>query len=219
MLQNPASRRAVLLDRDGTITRDRGFTHRTSDLELLPGAAAGLALMARRGYRLFVVTNQSGVARGYFSETDVQAFHDALSERLRRHGVGIEGFYFCPFHPTEGVGVYRQESSLRKPADGMLRRCASEHGLDLAQCVAVGDRHTDIAAGRAAGCRTILVKTGLAGGDGYPLAAPPDFVAEDLLAAARWMETAIPTTESLRLNTAPTVSHSQARPLAARQPL
>jgi D-glycero-D-manno-heptose 1,7-bisphosphate phosphatase len=218
-LHNPASRRAVLLDRDGTITRDRGFTHRTSDLELLPGAAAGLAQMARQGFRLFVVTNQSGVARGYFSEADVQAFHDALAERLRRQGVEIEGFYFCPFHPTEGRGVYRQESSLRKPADGMLRRCAIEHDLDLGQCVAIGDRQTDIAAGQAAGCRTVLVKTGLAGGDSYPLTAPSDYVADDLLAAARWMETAIPAFEPLRLNTAHSVSHPQARPLAARQPL
>ena len=158
MLHNAASRRAVLLDRDGTITRDHGFTHRTSDLELLPGAAAGLAQMARQGFRLFVVTNQSGVARGYFSEADVQTFHDALAERLQVQGVRIEGFYFCPFHPTEGRGVYRQESSLRKPADGMLRRCAIEHGLDLGQCVAIGDRKTDIAAGQAAGCRTILVQ-------------------------------------------------------------
>jgi D-glycero-D-manno-heptose 1,7-bisphosphate phosphatase len=219
MLHKPASRRAVFLDRDGTITRDRGFTHRISDLELLPGAAAGLAQMARSGFRLFVVTNQSGVARGYFSEADVQAFHDTLAERLRVQGVTIEGFYFCPFHPTEGRGVYRQESSLRKPADGMLRRCAIEHGLDLSQSVAIGDRKTDIAAGQAAGCRTILVRTGVAGGDNHSLAAPPDFVADDLLAAAHWMETAIPLLEPLRLNTAQSGSYPQARPLAARQPL
>jgi len=219
MLQNAASRRAVLLDRDGTITRDRGFTHRTSDLELLPGAAVGLAQMARRGFRLFVVTNQSGIARGYFSEANVQAFHDALAERLRVQGVTIEGFYFCPFHPTEGRGVYRQESLLRKPADGMLRRCAIEHDLDLGQCVAVGDRKTDIAAGQAAGCRTILVRTGMAGGDNHSLAAPPDFVADDLLAAAHWMETAIPSLEPLRLNTAESGSYPHSRPLAARQPL
>ncbi|MGD9720350.1 MAG: D-glycero-alpha-D-manno-heptose-1,7-bisphosphate 7-phosphatase [Pirellulales bacterium] len=187
MAQPKLSNRAVFLDRDGTINRDVGFTHRAEDLELLPHAAAGLARLAALGFQRIIVTNQSGIARGYFSEQQMHAFHLALRERLSQQGATIDAIYFCPFHATEGQGEYRRESPLRKPGDGMLRLAATERGIDLAASYAIGDKKSDVLAGQRAGCRTILLRTGAAGSDEEPLTAPPDFVADDLLAAADWI--------------------------------
>ncbi len=191
MVDRVHQRRAVFLDRDGTITRDVGYPHRMVDLELLPNAVAGLARMSRLGYRLVITTNQSGVARGMFSEADVQKFHQALGALLKSDGVVIDAIYYCPYHPTEGQGEYRRESPLRKPGDGMLRLAAAEHDLDLAASVAIGDKKSDVLAGQRAGCHTILLRTGAAGSDAEVLATPPEFVADDLLDAAHFMERAM----------------------------
>ena len=188
MSANTSHHRAVFLDRDGTITRDVGYTHRVADLQLLPNAAAGLARLAGLGFRLFITTNQSGIARGMFSEADMHAFHAALVEQLAGQGIAIEQIYFCPFHPTEGVGDYRRDSPLRKPADGMIRAAAAEHGLDLAASYTIGDQKSDILAGQRAGCGTILVRTGAAGSDDVALATPPDYTADDLLDAAAYVQ-------------------------------
>jgi D-glycero-D-manno-heptose 1,7-bisphosphate phosphatase len=171
--------RAVFLDRDGTLVRDRGFVHRVEDLELLAGAVDGLREMAALGWRVFITTNQSGIARGYFSEDAMHAFNRALCERLATHGIEIAGIYFCPFHPTEGVGEYRRDSPLRKPAPGMIQQAAREHAIDLAASFAIGDKAADVLAGRAAGCRTILIAPANCGS-----ASEPDFVAGDLAQAA-----------------------------------
>ncbi len=195
MVARASKRRAVFLDRDGTITRDVGYPHRLEDLELLPNASLGLARMAALDYCLIITTNQSGVARGLFSEGQMHAFHRALCELLQRDGVVIEAIYYCPFHPTEGQGEYRRESPLRKPGDGMLRLAAAEHDLDLTASVAIGDKKSDILAGQRAGCHTILLRTGAAGSDEEELPAPPEFVADNLLDAAAYIEK--------KLNTSP----------------
>ncbi len=188
MVARASKRRAVFLDRDGTITRDVGYPHRIEDLELLPNASLGLARMAALDYCLIITTNQSGVARGLFSEDDLRTFHRALCEMLQRDGIVIEAIYYCPFHPTQGQGEYRRDSPLRKPGDGMLRLAAAEHDLDLAASVAIGDKKSDVLAGQRAGCHTILVRTGAAGSDAEELPAPPEFVADDLLDAANYIE-------------------------------
>ncbi len=192
------NRRAVFLDRDGTIHRDVGFAFRLQDLEFLDGAIEGLARMAALGLRLFITTNQSGIARGYFSEAQMHAFNHELCQRLRRVGVVIEEVYYCPFHPTEGLGAYRRESSLRKPADGMIRRAAAEHGLDLPHSFAVGDKRSDILAGRRAGCRTILMRTGASGDDTDQPTAVPDHIADNLLDAAAYIERSVRATDASR---------------------
>lgn len=183
-----AWRRAIFLDRDGTINADPGFVHRIDDLQLLPGAAAGLRRMAAAGYRLLIVTNQSGVARGYFSEQQMHDFNTALLERLADEGVAIDQVYCCPFHREATLPAYRQDSPLRKPKPGMLLQAATDWKLNLAGSIAVGDKCSDVAAGRAAGCRTILVRSGTAGSDAEAAAVEPDFVADDLLAAACLIE-------------------------------
>jgi D-glycero-D-manno-heptose 1,7-bisphosphate phosphatase len=184
-------RRAVFLDRDGTLNRDVEFVHRVSDLQLLENVVPGLQRMRDLGYLLVITTNQSGIARGLFSETDMHAFNAALCERLQAAGIEIAAIYHCPDHPTAGVGRYLRESPLRKPAPGMILQAAAEHDLDLPGSFAIGDKKSDVLAGQAAGCRTILVTTGKAGGGEAELTAQPDFVAADLLAAAEYMATNI----------------------------
>ena len=183
-----SSNRAIFLDRDGTLIRDQGFVHRPEDLQLLDNVVAGLRRMSAAGFGLYITTNQSGIARGYFSEADMHAFNAALRERLRAEDVDIKAIYHCPFHPEGSVEFYRQDSPLRKPRPGMILQAAAEHHLDLPASVAIGDKKSDILAGQAAGCRTILVRTGARGAGEPDLQANPDFIAPDLLAAAEWLE-------------------------------
>lgn len=183
------TRRAIFLDRDGTLNADVGFTHRVGDLRLLDGVVPGLRRFEQLGFALVITTNQSGIARGYFGEADMHAFNAALVERLRDEGVTIAGVYFCPFHPTEGRGEFRRDSPLRKPNPGMILRAAADHGLDVKASFAIGDKTSDVEAGRAAGCRTILLRK--RGGDPAEAeSARPDFVAADLVEAARFVERA-----------------------------
>lgn len=181
-------KRAVFLDRDGTLTQDLGFVHRPDDLQLLDNVVAGLRRMSAAGFGLYITTNQSGIARGYFSEADMHVFNAALRERLRAEGVDIEAIYYCPFHPKGSVEFYRQDSPLRKPRPGMILQAAAEHQLALPASFAIGDKKSDILAGQAAGCRTILVRTGARGAGEPDLQATPDFIAPHLLAAAEWIE-------------------------------
>jgi D-glycero-D-manno-heptose 1,7-bisphosphate phosphatase len=181
-------RPAIFLDRDGTLNVDTGYTHQPADLQLIDGVIPGLQKLQRLGYPLFILTNQSGVARGYFTETQLAAFHAALLDRLQSAGIQIAAVYACPFHPTEGLGAYRRESSLRKPQPGMFLQAAAEHALDLAASIAIGDKLSDVLAGQAAGCRTILLATGHAGSGEPNLRALPTLRAANLLAAADWIE-------------------------------
>lgn len=159
---SPATRnmagRAVFLDRDGTLNRDGGYVHRVDDLVLLDGVAEGLNAMQSMGYRLVIVTNQSGVGRGYFTADQLDAFNRALCERLAAAGVRIDGIYACTMHPEAALPEHRGASPCRKPGPGMLLEAADDLGLDLPSCWMVGDSATDVEAGRRAGCRTILIR-------------------------------------------------------------
>jgi len=180
--------RAVFLDRDGTLNIDVGYTHRVADLQLFENVVEGLLRMQALGYRLFIVTNQSGVARKYFTLEDMHRFNQALLERLAESGVRIQAVYYCDQAGQDAGACQAGEQSRRKPGPGMLLEAAGEQGLDLAQCWMIGDKKSDILAGRAAGCRTILVLTGLAGEGEPELAAEPDFRAADLSEAAQVIE-------------------------------
>jgi D-glycero-D-manno-heptose 1,7-bisphosphate phosphatase len=191
MDQPNRNQRAVFLDRDGTLNRDVGFVHRVGDLELLDHVVAGLERMAALGFQLFITTNQSGVARGHFTEADMQAFNQVLCQQLHAHEIQIAGIYCCVFHP-EGLGAYRRDSPLRKPRPGMIRKAASEHDLDLPASFTVGDKMSDVLAGQAAGCRTILLAGGAQRQPAGELTAQPDFTAANLVEAAEWIERAGP---------------------------
>ena len=151
---------AVFLDRDGTINEEVGYLDRLEKLRLIPGAAEAIRLINESGMKTVVVTNQSGVARGFFTEAFVDEVHTHLREMLREEGASLDGFYFCPHHPTEGRGRYLRSCNCRKPSPGLLLRAAEELHLDPARSYMVGDTLKDIEAGARAGVQGILVRTG-----------------------------------------------------------
>ena len=178
--------RAVFLDRDGTVIRDVGYLGRPEQVELLPGAAGGLARLAEAGFLLIVVTNQSGVGRGMFGEQAVRETNAEVRRQLSAAGVELHGVYYCPYHPEAVLAEYRRQSDLRKPQPGMLLKAAAEMNIDLARSWMVGDSPCDVSAGRRAGCRTILIAAPKP--PGVPAELPdaePDFEARDLAAAAQ----------------------------------
>jgi D-glycero-D-manno-heptose 1,7-bisphosphate phosphatase len=157
-------RPAVFLDRDGVLIEDAHYVGSPDRVQLIPGAAEAVAGLNRAGWAVVVVTNQAGVAKGLFTPAAVEAVHAFLAEQLAGYGARIDGFYFCPHHPEGEVAAYRSRCACRKPAPGMLRAAAADLGLDPARSWMIGDRETDLEAGAAAGCRTVLVRTGYGAG-------------------------------------------------------
>lgn len=156
-----ALHRAAFVDRDGVINEERHYVHRAADFVLLPGAVEGLRRLQAAGFRLVVVTNQAGIGRGLYTEADYRALTDHMRRLLAGEGISLAGVYHCPHHPTHGLGAYRVRCDCRKPGPGMLLRAASELGLDLSGSVLVGDKRSDLDAGRAAGVgRCVLVASG-----------------------------------------------------------
>ena len=150
-----AYQKAAFFDRDGTLIKEVSYLSSIDDMQLLPEAVAFARLCAAWGYKIFIVTNQSGVARGYFSSEFVEATHVVLAQQLLKEGVVVDKFYYCPHHPTEAViQSLMVECSCRKPGPGMLHTAATEFNLDLSQSLMFGDRASDVQAGIAAGCRS-----------------------------------------------------------------
>jgi D-glycero-D-manno-heptose 1,7-bisphosphate phosphatase len=155
-----SSAAAVFLDKDGTLVENVPYNVNPDKIRLVPGAGEALCAMAGAGYRLFVVSNQSGVARGLFRESALAAVQARLKDLLSQHGLTLSGFYYCPHHPQGKVTDYATECTCRKPQPGLLLAAADQHGIDLAGSWLVGDILDDVEAGRRAGCRTILVDNG-----------------------------------------------------------
>ena len=150
-------RRGVFLDRDGTINVDRGYTSSPDDLEFLPGAIEGLRLLREAGFTLVVITNQSGVARGFYSEADVHAFHDEMNRRLAEHGAQIDRFYYCPHHVDGVVPRYRRQCDCRKPGDALYRQAINDLDLDPRRSFGIGDKPTDLEPAVTLGATGVLV--------------------------------------------------------------
>ena len=178
------SRRAAFIDRDGVLNEERAFVHRIEDFVFLPGAIEALRALERAGYRRVVVTNQSGIARGLYTEADYQRLTDQVCERLRGEGVTLDAIEYCPHLADAPLAQYRRACECRKPAPGMLLKAIRALDLDPAGSFLVGDRLTDVQAGRAAGIgRCFLVRTGYAlSGEAVGAA---DGVYADLLACVR----------------------------------
>jgi D-glycero-D-manno-heptose 1,7-bisphosphate phosphatase len=156
----PGLRRAVFLDRDGTINEERNYLHRVEDFAFIPGVPRAIGRLNRAGYLVVVVTNQSGVARGYFELADVHALHAHLQQQLVEQQSRVDGFFICPHHPEEGRDPWRRRCDCRKGAPGLLLRAAAALRIDLTRSFMVGDKPADIEAGRRAGCASLLVLTG-----------------------------------------------------------
>jgi D-glycero-D-manno-heptose 1,7-bisphosphate phosphatase len=147
----PPGAPAAFLDRDGVINVDFGYTYRPEDLALTPTAAAGIALLNRQGYRVVVVTNQSGVARGLYGVNEVERFHEALQARLSAEGARIDAFYYCAYHPDGSVPEFARDHEDRKPGAGMIHRAMQDWGIPREGSFLVGDRQSDLEAAAAAG--------------------------------------------------------------------
>ncbi|HXW04517.1 MAG TPA: HAD family hydrolase [Vicinamibacterales bacterium] len=179
-------RRAVFLDRDGTLIEEMGYLDRLDRLQFFPYSIDAVRLLNRAGFAVVVTTNQAGIARGLVEESFVAAAHRAIAERLAAGGASIDGFYYCPHHPDGIVPALRQACECRKPRPGMLVRAASELQLDLSRSFAVGDRLHDVEAAETVGGRGILVRTGHGARDAAR-ASSGTVVADNLIAAVSWI--------------------------------
>lgn len=152
--------RAVFLDKDGTLVENVPYNVDPDRLSLTSGALTGLRLLSEAGYLLIVISNQSGVARGYFAESALSPLMQRLQAMLAQAEITLSGFYYCPHHPQGIVPPYAIDCHCRKPQPGLLYQAAREHSIDLRQSWFIGDILHDVAAGRAAGCRTVLLDNG-----------------------------------------------------------
>ena len=181
--QRPRS--AVFLDKDGTLVEDVPYNVDPNLIRLTDGALDGLRSLHDAGYLLIVVSNQSGIARGYFEEQALGAVEQRMRRLLDAAGVPLAGFYYCPHHPAGCVDAYSVECACRKPAPGLLSRAARDHGVNLARSWMIGDILHDIEAGRRAGCRAILLDVGHETEWDLTPARVPNFTVADLNTAAR----------------------------------
>jgi D-glycero-D-manno-heptose 1,7-bisphosphate phosphatase len=184
-------RRAIFMDRDGTVCEEVGYVNHVDRIRLLPRSAAAIKAANDAGYQTVVVTNQAGVARGYFAESLVDDVHDRVRELLAEQGARLDGIYYCPHHPEVGPLPYRKECTCRKPRPGMLERARDEMGIDLNASYMVGDSAKDLGAGHRAGTTNVLVLTGYGKGElehqSHAWSVQPDHVAADLQDAITWI--------------------------------
>lgn len=185
-------RKTIFLDRDGTINEEVNYLYKKEDLKLIKHAADAIALFNEAGYQVVVVTNQAGVARGYYTEEDVKVLHEYLNEVLKKSHAHIDAFYYCPHHPEYGIGEYKTICRCRKPDIGLLEQAEEQEKVDKTGSWMIGDKLSDTKAGNKYGIRSILVGTGYGKeiyekdrqegkNSGY------DFYYEDLFSAAKWI--------------------------------
>jgi D-glycero-D-manno-heptose 1,7-bisphosphate phosphatase len=180
--------RAIFIDRDGTLNEDIGYVSTPEQLILYPWASEAVRLINNSNYKAIVITNQSGIARGLYTEATLEAIHSRMFEQLARAGARIDDVYYCPHHPEAGGSRYRITCDCRKPNAGMLEAAAREHNIDLARSFVIGDKASDMKLADNVGARAALVMTGygretLAHPDRWP--CKPAIVAENLLDAVR----------------------------------
>lgn len=183
------SRRAVFMDRDGTISEEVGYVNHPSRYKVFPYSAEAVRLLNEAGWLAILVTNQAGVARGYFTEDVIKAVHRVLERELEREGARLDAVYYCAHHPTVGEPPYRFDCDCRKPRPGLIEQAARDFDVDLARSWVVGDRHSDVELAHNAGTRSAFVLSGYGRGEWeYQRSVwkhQPDLVAEDLLEAVK----------------------------------
>ena len=152
--------KVVFLDRDGTINEEIAYLYRTEDLVILPKVPEAIRLLREHGFRIVVVTNQAGIARGYYTEEEMHLLHKCLNEQLKKEDAWIDRFYYCPHHPVHGIGKYHKKCHCRKPETGMFEMAEQEYHIDKSRSYMVGDKRIDVQAGHNYGISGILVGTG-----------------------------------------------------------
>jgi D-glycero-D-manno-heptose 1,7-bisphosphate phosphatase len=167
--------KAIFLDRDDTIIEDPGYINSAEQVKLVPAAAQALVELRKLGFKLVVVSNQSGIARGIIPENAVAQIHDRLKQLLAEHNAYVDRVYYCPFHPDGVIPKFRKESDWRKPKPGMLLAASKEMKINLADSWMIGNVYSDVGAGKAAGCRTILIKSNIKPPVKKPDDPDPDF--------------------------------------------
>ena len=185
---------AVFLDRDGTINDEVGYLDHADKLRIIPAAFEAIRLINESGMKAVVVSNQAGIAKGFFTEKFVRKINEQIQSELLARGAFIDRFYFCPHHPTDGMDPYRRICDCRKPEPGLLHQAAADLDIDLGRSYMIGDRYRDIETARRVGTRGVLVLTGYgrdlieeAGPDKADEINQPDHIAEDLLEAVLWI--------------------------------
>ena len=181
---------AVFLDRDGTVCEEVGYLSSVTQMQLIPRSGKAIRKLNERGFKIIIVTNQAGVARGFFPESILPALHAEMERLLREEGAHIDGLFFCPHHPTEGIPPYRIACDCRKPAPGLLLKAASKFGVDLTSSYMVGDHLSDVECGQRVGAQAILLLTGHGREQLERMASlpvPPSHIAEDLFEAVEWI--------------------------------
>jgi D-glycero-D-manno-heptose 1,7-bisphosphate phosphatase len=184
-------KRAVFMDRDGTVTDEVGYLNHVSRLRVLPCAAPAIRAVNQTEMLAVLVTNQAGVARGYFKEEMIGRVHERLVEALAADGARLDAIYYCPHHPTAGEPPYRRDCDCRKPRPGLLERAAREHEIDLTASYMIGDKYSDVRLAHVVGAKGVLVLSGYGRGeheyDAESWPRRPDYVAETLLDAVEWV--------------------------------
>jgi D-glycero-D-manno-heptose 1,7-bisphosphate phosphatase len=181
--------RAVFLDRDGTIIEEVGYLDRADRVAFFPWTIAAIHSFNRAGLAVVMVSNQSGLARGFFSEPVVEDVHRRIAAMLAEGGARIDAYYYCPHHPDGKVPQYTQKCDCRKPGRGLVDRAVQELGIDPARSFVVGDRWLDVALGRVVGAQSVLVRTGYGASEEEkpPAGVAADAVVDDLIAASSWI--------------------------------
>lgn len=183
-------RRAVFLDRDGTLNVEAGYIKDPKDFRLYPWTAQAVRQINQSRMLAIVVTNQSGIARGFYPESTVLAMHDKLQALLAAEGAHLDAIYYCPHHPTAGINEFALDCNCRKPKPGLLLGAAERYGIDLRSSYMIGDKALDVQVGRAAGATALLLRTGYGIGEIQQLGAEQigaDHIADTLLDAVEWI--------------------------------
>ncbi len=170
--------KAVFLDRDGTIAQDVPYCRSPDDFELLPTVPQAIKLLNDNAFKVAVITNQSGIARGYFTEETLAQIHQKVRDELAKHGAHVDAIYYCPHHPDDGCDC-------RKPGTALFHKAAKDLNIDFKTSYVIGDMQMDIDAGKALGCKTVLVTTGPKGRNN--VVDPPHYVAPSLFSASKWI--------------------------------
>lgn len=183
--------RAVFLDRDGTVNEEVGYLTDLSKLRLIPGAGEAIKRLNQTGYKVILVTNQSGVARGYFPESMVHEAHAYLTAMLREEGAVLDGIYYCPHHPTAGSSNYTVACDCRKPGTGLIDQAKRDFDIDIRHSFMVGDKWSDVELAQRTGVHAILVTSGFAPDDPANKrpdhVVAPDYTAHSIAEAVDWI--------------------------------